>query len=89
MISSIHAFLQYLGGRKMKKKKKKRAQEANIPLHLQGFLGHQNPRRKLPVHYKQLLRVCVGVSLREQEIDMEVCLLEMGAENKRWETDER
>lgn len=34
-------------------------QKANLLLHLQSFLGHQNPRRKLPAHYKQLPQVCI------------------------------
>lgn len=61
---------------------KKEYQKANFPLYLQCFLGHQNPRRRLSLHYKQFLRVCVGVSLREQEIDIEVWLPKMGAANK-------
>lgn len=83
----MHAFLLSLEWN-LKKKGWGGSKKANLPLHLQGFLGHHNPRSKLFVHYKQLLSLC-WLSLSKKKVDVEVCLPKMGATNKRCEMDKR
>lgn len=89
----MHAFLLYFGGEKKKKiwgKEKKDLRKLISHCICKAFWDTRTPGGSCLRTINNFSEFVLGFSLREQEIDMEVCLPKMGAANKKdGEMDER